>query len=480
LVRVRFAPSPTGKLHIGSARTALFNWLFARKEKGNFILRIEDTDRKRSSEESLKAILEDLKWLGLDWDEGPLVGGDKGPYFQSQRLDIYTKYANKLLEEGKAYLCFCSEKMLEEERKKAILDKKKLSGYQGRCRSLSCKQVESFLKQGKKYVVRFKIPPGTTFVEDLIRGKVEFDNSLIEDFVIVKADGMPVYNFAVVIDDALMEVTHIIRGEEHLSNTPKQLLLYNALDFSPPKFAHIPIILDTQRRKLSKRFGDIDLGSFRKAGFLPEALFNYLALLGWSSGEDKDIYSKEELIEKFSLQRIVKHSAIFDRQKLEWINGHYIHNKPTEEKISLGKNYLISNKIIIEETLNQNLKWWENLILLHIDRVRVLSELIEEIKFYFTPQIDIPDNDWEKYKKEPYLIPAFTNILTLIEQYPSLTKNEYEQIIRGVAKELGVKASAIIHPLRLALSGKKATPGLFEVMELLGKEKIKERIKKVI
>ncbi|MFY9204018.1 MAG: glutamate--tRNA ligase, partial [Limnochordia bacterium] len=330
-VRVRFAPSPTGYLHVGGARTALFNYLYAKHHHGVFVLRIEDTDLARSTEASTRAILDSMAYLGLDWDEGPEKGGDYGPYFQSQRLELYKEYAEKLLSMGRAYECYCTPEELDQIRQEAAAQGRDPK-YDGRCRNLTDTQRREFVRQGRKPVIRFKADfEGTTLVDDLIRGQVIFDNNQLDDFVIIKSDGMPTYNFAVVIDDALMRITHVIRGEDHLSNTPKQIQIYQALGFAVPQFAHIPMILGPDRTRLSKRHGATSVGQFQEEGYLAEAMVNYLALLGWAYDDSQTIFSKTELIEKFSLSKVSKNPAVFDLAKLQWMNGVYIRELSLDE-----------------------------------------------------------------------------------------------------------------------------------------------------
>ena len=314
-VRVRFAPSPTGYLHIGGARTALFNWLFARHNDGKMVLRIEDTDQGRLKEDSVSQIISSLKWLGISWDEGPETGGDYGPYFQSERLDKYTKECERLMAEGKAYYCFCTSEELEAD-KEADRKARRPHRYSGRCRNLTDKQIEKYKAEGRKPVVRFKMPEGSTVVKDIVRGDVTFDNNPMDDFVIMKSNGIPTYNFAVVVDDHSMGMTHVIRGEEHLPNTPKQVLLYDALGYETPKFAHVPMILAPDKSKLSKRHGATSVEEFRDKGFLPEAIVNYLILLGWSPEGNTEIITLEDAAEQFSLKRVNKSSAIYDVTKL--------------------------------------------------------------------------------------------------------------------------------------------------------------------
>jgi nondiscriminating glutamyl-tRNA synthetase len=344
-VRVRIAPSPTGPLHLGTARTALFNFLFARKYQGIFILRIEDTDVERSKPEFEKDIIENLKWLGIEWDEGPDVGGDFGPYRQSQRKEIYKKYLEKLLAEGKAYYCFCTKEELESERQYQ-LSIGQAPRYSGKCANLKKEEVEKYLKEGKPSVIRLKVPTKKIEVEDLVRGKIEFDSSLIGDFIIAKNFSYPLYNFACVVDDYEMRISHVIRGEDHLSNTPKQILIQEALGFPRPKYAHLPLILGPDRSKLSKRHGAVSISEYRKQGFLPEALVNFIAFLGWHPKTERYIYSLPALIKDFSLEKIQKGGAIFNIKRLEFLNGFYIRQKSIEKLTELCLPYLIESKLI--------------------------------------------------------------------------------------------------------------------------------------
>ena len=351
-VRVRFAPSPTGYLHIGGARTALFNWLFAHKMGGKLILRIEDTDTERLKEDSVSQILTSLKWLGINWDEGPEVGGDCGPYYQSERLDIYKKYADKLLEEGKAYYCFCSAADLEAQREKQRAAKQPFR-YARTCRDLSAEEVQARIAAGEPYSVRVKIPvEGTITVHDLIHGDVTFNMDQFDDFVIVKSNGMPTYNFAVVVDDHLMGMTHVLRAEEHLSNTPKQLLIYEALGWEPPKFGHMPMILAPDRSKLSKRHGATSVEEFRSQGYLAEAIVNYLTLLGWGPGDERELFTLQETVELFELEQMSKKAAIYDTKKLTWMNGQYLSELPLEKILPEAKPFFIKDGLVTEEWFN--------------------------------------------------------------------------------------------------------------------------------
>lgn len=479
-VRVRFAPSPTGYMHIGGARTTIFNYLFARHHNGSFILRIEDTDIVRSTRESEESILKDLRWLGLDWDEGVDVGGNYGPYRQSERMDIYRKYAEKLLKEGKAYKCYCTEEELEERRKEAI-SKGLPPKYDGRCRNLTEEERERFEEEGRKPSLRFKVEEGEDIiVHDLIRGDVSFKREVIGDFVIMRKDNTPTYNFACVIDDHLMEMTHIIRGEEHLSNTPRQLLIYEALGFSPPLFAHVSMILGPDRTKLSKRHGDTSLGEYRKKGYLPEALFNYLALLGWSPGEDREILSKEELVRLFTLSEVVPHAAIFDIEKLNWMNGEYIKKKNNEELYDLLLPYIKDAGYIVDMPDQKEKERILGIIDLLKDRIKTLSQFIEYTDYFFK-DIEISEELYEKViKGKDYLPEVLSSIRDAISELNNFTEEEIEKIVRSKAEEFGLKGKHVIQPLRVILTGKRVTPGMFEVMYFLGKDKIIKRIDKFV
>ncbi len=351
-IRLRFAPSPTGMLHIGGARTALFNWLFAKHYKGTFILRIEDTDQVRSTEEAVNVILEGMKWLGLDWDEGPGKEGKYGPYYQMKRLSLYQKYAEQLIRENKAYYCYCSREELATSREKQSKLKSRVIKYDRHCLNLSEEEKKRYEEEGRKPVIRLKIPEKRIQFNDLLRGEVSFDGELLTDFVIVKSDGIPTYNYAVVIDDALMNITHVMRGDDHISNTPKQILIYEALGFNIPKFAHIPMIMGEDHAKLSKRHGAASVMEYQKMGYMPEALVNYIAHLGWSSGNDREIFSTEEIIKEFSLEKISKHAAVFSMDKLNWFNNEYMKKMPVDQLTRLLLPHLEEANYITKEKLS--------------------------------------------------------------------------------------------------------------------------------
>ncbi len=474
-IRVRFAPSPTGTLHIGGARTALFNWLFARNQNGKFILRLEDTDLERSTEQSALGIVDGLKWLGLDWDEGPDIGGSFEPYRQSERLPVYQQYLQQLLDSGKAYYCFCSAEDLRLQREKAQASKENYV-YEGTCRNLSPDEIADRLAQGIKPTIRFRMPGnGKTIVHDFVRGDVEFQNDLLDDFIIAKSDGWPTYNFAVVVDDHTMQISHVIRAEEHLPNTPKQILIYQALELTPPLFAHVSMILAPDRSKLSKRHGATSVQEFRDQGYLPRALVNYLALLGWSAGDDLDIMSISEMIDRFSLDHVSRSAAIYDIEKLRWMNGHYLSETDTETLISMiatdaqTRGWLSADK---QTYLGKAIE-------LVRSRAKTVPELIPAIEYFFNDPESYDETGAQKYFYKDGAVEKLQSVVSLMETNP-FNAEKIEAAIRSQAEKLGIKAAALIHPVRLALSGRTNTPGLFEIMELLGATVCKARLERAI
>lgn len=475
-IRVRFAPSPTGTLHIGGARTALFNWLYARNQGGKLVLRLEDTDVTRSTEDSVQGIIEGLEWLGIDWDEGPGKDGSFGPYRQSERLPLYQKYIQQLLNEGKAYYCFCSPEELNTERQEAERQKTNYR-YNGKCKSLNLDQSKDLISKGMKPVVRLKVPTaGYTVVNDLVRGSVEFSNDLLDDFIIAKSDGWPTYNFAVVVDDYSMRISHVIRAEEHLSNTPKQLLIYNALGFKAPQFAHVSMILAPDRSKLSKRHGATSVQEFRDEGYLPQALVNYLALLGWSPGNDVDIMTIAEMIDRFDLNNVSKSAAIYDTAKLTWMNGHYI---------AMSDLHIILNLIDAEARSkgwlpNDNQEYFKQVIDLVRSRAKTLDEIFDLAEYFFVPVTSYDEKGKNKYFARPGAIEKLSEVFNLITSVDVFCSADLEEQLRNRADNMGIKASDLIHPTRLAISGRTMTPGLFETMELLGRDKCAARINEAI
>jgi len=479
-VRVRFAPSPTGYLHIGGARTALFNYFFAKRYGGKFILRIEDTDRERLKEDSVSQIISSLKWLGIEWDEGPEIGGEFGPYFQSERLELYRKEAQRLVDEGKAYYCFCTEEEIAKEREeqKAL---KVPYRYSGRCSTLSKEEVEENIKMGKPYVIRIRIPrEGNTVVEDLIRGTVNFDNSQLDDYIIIKSNNMPTYNFACVVDDHFMKISHVIRAEEHLSNTPKQVLMYEALGYEIPKFAHISMILAPDRSKLSKRHGATSVGEFKEQGYLKEAIVNYLTLLGWAPGGDEEIFSVEDTVKKFSLDNVSKTAAIYDVNKLSWINGHYLRNLDLDYITREAVPFFIKKGLVSEDEVENKYDYIKRVVSAVREKVKLLSEVADASEYFFKDIDEYDPKGVEKRFKKDNVIELLTKGKQALEKASDFSVEGVEKAYRDLIDELGIKGGDIIHPTRLALSGRTVGPGLFDIISILGKEECLRRMDKAI
>lgn len=468
IVRVRFAPSPTGHIHVGNVRTALFNYLFAKNQKGVFVLRIEDTDLDRSSIENENIIYEDLKWLGLNWDEGPNKGGDYAPYKQTERVDIYKRYIDELLEKGDAYYCFCSKEELDKEREKNLSEGKNPI-YSGKCRNISLEEAKRRIAAGEKGAVRFKVDESEVNVKDILKGEIDFPTSMFGDFIIVRPDGVPVYNFVVVIDDALMKITHVIRGDDHLNNTPKQILIYKALGFDIPDFVHIPMILGPDHSKLSKRHGDTSVNQFRENGYLADAFFNYLALLGWSHPEEKEVLSKEELIQSFSLNRISKSAAVFDFDKLKWMNGVYIRGKSRDELFGLAKPFItVANIQDVDE------EWLKDVIFSVKDKIVTLNEIDEQIKIFFkqsTP--DEESLDLLNLETSPLVLQSY---LKEIEGLGNLTADRYKEITKKIQKDTGAKGKALFMVLRIGLTGQRIGPDMDKIATLLP---VSEQVKRI-
>jgi glutamyl-tRNA synthetase len=468
-VRVRFAPSPTGSPHIGNIRTALFTWLFARKHGGVFILRIEDTDRARYVEGSVQEIMDSLRWLGLDWDEGP--------YFQSQRLPLYREVAEKLVETGHAYRCYCTPERLEELRRQQEAAKQP-TGYDRKCRYLSDEERKELEAQGLPHVIRFAMPlEGETVFHDEIRGEIRFENALIDDFVMLKSDGYPTYHLASVTDDHDMGITHVIRGEEWISSTPRHVQIYRALGWELPKFAHLPMILGMDRKKLSKRHGSVQFVEYIQQGYLPEAMLNFLALLGWSADEDRELYSREELIERFDLSGVQENPAIFDGQKLLWMNGVYIRRKPMGELTRLCLPYLQQAGLMPQNPSPEEVTYAQRVIALEAERMKLLSEVVPLTEYFFRDTLEYEEKGVRKWFTQPY-VPQMLEML--IERYSALEPFDVPHIeatTRAVAEELGVSAAQVIHPTRVAVSGRTVGPGLFEMIEVMGKERVLHRLR---
>ncbi|MCP4482201.1 MAG: glutamate--tRNA ligase [bacterium] len=483
--RVRFAPSPTGYLHIGGARTALYNYLFARHTQGKFILRIEDTDELRSSDEAVVAILEGLSWLGLDWDEGPVVKQDgslgikgaHGPYFQMERRALYFEHIERLLAEGKAYECYCSTDELKAKRERAQQEKRPPK-YDNHCRHLTAQQVSAFKKEQRKPVIRFKNSgTGTTVFKDIIKGEVKFENALLDDFVIVKPNGVPLYNLAVVLDDALMEITHVIRGDDHISNTPRQVMLYQALGFKLPVFAHIPMILGGDGSRLSKRHGAASVTAYRDQGYLKEAVLNYLALLGWSTTDSQQLFESQELIKKFTLERCSGSAAIFDEQKLLWMNGEYIRSQSLDEFTDIAIPYLKEAGLLPALFDRERLK---KIIKLEQEKVKYLTDIPKLFDFMLQDEIVYHEKDVAKVLKKEGSQTILEDMLERVNLLNNFTADSLEKLCRDYADEEGIKTGMVFHPLRVATSGRAKGPSLFHYLEVLGKDVVCVRIEKAL
>jgi glutamyl-tRNA synthetase len=461
-VRVRFAPSPTGYLHIGGVRTALFNWLFARHERGKFILRIEDTDQTRSTDEAIQAILDGLRWVGLDWDEGP--------FRQTERMDLYRRHALQLLEKGQAYWCVCSAEELEARRKEAQAEGL-TPKYDGRCRA---KNIAN--PQGEA-ALRFKAPQeGQTVIDDLIKGRVTFESDVLDDLIILRSNGYPTYNFSVVVDDALMGVTHVIRGDDHLNNTPRQVPIFQALGYPIPRFGHLSMIMGSDKAKLSKRHGATSILAYRDMGYLPEAMVNYLVRLGWSSG-DQEIFTVPELIEKFSLEHIQKSAAVFNPEKLLWVNAHYIRHHEPKRIAELLLPFLEQAGLggAVEKA---PAGWPERFVLALRERSQTLVEMAAATGTYLRDEVE-----FEQAAADKFLVAGIAASLEKLTD--RLTKTDFavpalEQVFKQVLEEDGLKMGQLAQPVRVTLTGRTASPGLFEVMDLLGRERTLARLRKGI
>ena len=462
-VRVRFAPSPTGYLHIGGARTALFNWLYARHLGGTFILRIEDTDRSRSTDEYIDAIMEGMKWLDLNWDEGP--------FRQTDRFDIYRSYAARLLEEGKAYYCYCSAEELEARRQEA-LSQGKSPKYDGRCRDLA-EPVP-----GRAPAVRFKMPQhGYTVVDDMIRGKVEFENAQLDDLIILRSDGTPTYNLTVVVDDVDMRITHVIRGDDHLNNTPKQIQLYSAFGYPLPKFGHLPMILGADKTRLSKRHGATSVMAYYEMGYLPDALINYLVRLGWSYG-DQEVFTRDELVRFFSFDNVGKAAAVFNPEKLLWLNGQYIMHTPSEKLADLVMPFLRKEGVLGEGQAVDN-EWLAKAIGTQRERSKTFLDLAHALRYYISEDVEYNEKAKTKFLTEkslPYLKELKEGLVNLSDfSAPGL-----EKIFHEIIEKHGIKLGLLAQPVRVALTGGTESPGIFELIEIVGKEKTIRRLEKAI
>jgi len=463
-VRTRFAPSPTGYLHMGGARTALFNFLFARHHGGRFILRIEDTDRERSTPEAINAILDAMNWLGLDWDEGP--------FYQTKRYPLYKEKVQKLLSEGKAYPCVCTPEKLEAKRQLAQKEKRK-SMYDGTCRPPE--GVIPPLPQDKPYTIRFRSPrDGSTIVNDAVKGDVVFDNRELDDLIIARSDGTPTYNFCVVVDDIDMGITHIIRGDDHLANTPRQILLYQALGDTPPQFAHVPLILGLDKARLSKRHGATSVTAYRDMGYLPEAILNYLVRLGWSHG-DQELFSREELIEKFSLESVGKSAGVFNPEKFLWVNFHYLKTRPLSQLAEEIVPYIVAKGY----RAPQDKSWLERMIKTLQERSRTLVELVDSAHFYLTDDIAIDEKAAKKFLT-PEVSQPLSKLIERLSALDEFSEANIESAFSGVLEEFGLSMGKLAQPVRVALTGSTVSPGIHEVIAVLGKERTIRRLQSAL
>ena len=459
-MRVRFAPSPTGQLHVGNARTALFNWLLAHGKDGTFILRIEDTDAERSTRESEHSILEDLRWLGLDWDEGPDVGGQHGPYRQSERLHLYASYANELMTGGHAYFCFCSPQQLDGERQ-ADLAAGRPPRYHGTCRSIGTEEARRRMDAGERPVIRFRVPDNTdvTF-HDLVRGDVTFNSEQFGDPIIVRSDGRPQYNFAVVVDDALMEISHVVRGEDHISNTPRQILLYQALGFTPPQFAHLSLVMGPDHTPLSKRHGATSVLEFRERGFLPEALVNYLALIGWSPGGDKELLPIQELARRFALEDVGHSAGVFDQEKLAWMNRHYMKEAAPARLAAEAARYFVARGFLKRRT-DAATEYLVSVLPMAVGSVDRVEEIPDRLRFLFDfdPASSIARADVAEILDEPGAREVIAALRDAIDR-PLIDRETFRAMSTRVKERTGRKGKLLFHPIRVALTGEGGGPEL--------------------
>jgi glutamyl-tRNA synthetase len=482
-VRTRFAPSPSGQLHVGNAWAAFFNWLYARHEAGRFVLRIEDTDQSRSTDESIRSIISDFRWLGIDWDEGPDVGGPFGPYRQTERAALYREHAQRLLDSGRAYYCYCTPDELAAERAAAQASGRHYR-YSGRCRNLSAAEREAFIREGRPPTIRLRVDRTEPIVvPDLILGTVRFEPAALDDAILVRSDGSALYNFANVIDDHLMEITHIIRANEHLSNTPKQQLVYDAFEWSMPYVAHLPLILGPDRRKLSKRHGETSLDAYRRQGYLPEALLNFFALLGWHPDEGREIYSVNELIAKFRIEDLGKASPMFDAAKLSWINGLYLREliaTDPQRVVDVCLSSLQRAGLIGPAVAEADRTYVQRVIEVLGDRLKVGADIVTAGDFFFSDTATYEPAAVDQYLRDPAALEVLARLRDRVAAVDELDRDRADRIVRQLAADLGIHGRAIIHPTRVALTGRTTGPGLFELMGVLGKARVVQRLGRAV
>lgn len=479
-VRVRYAPSPTGHLHIGNARTALFNYLFARNQNGKFIIRIEDTDQKRNIEGGEESQLRYLKWLGIEWDESIDVGGEYGPYRQSERTEIYQKYTEELLEKGLAYHCYCTSEELEKEREEQQANSQ-MPRYSGKCRNLTAEQRAELEAEGREPSIRFRVPSNKEIKwNDIVKDEVSFESEGIGDFVIVKKDGTPTYNYAVAIDDYLMKMTHVLRGDDHISNTPKQILVYEALGWTPPVFGHMTLIVNENRRKLSKRDESIIqfIEQYKELGYLPEALFNFITMLGWSPVGEEEIFSKEQFIEIFDPARLSKSPALFDTSKLRWMNNQYMKQLDLDEVVALSVPHLVKAGKVEETRDAETEQWVRDLVALYQEQMSFGAEIVELTEMFFKKEIDYSEEAKAVLVEEqvPEVLKAFAEEISSLEEFSA---DEIKAATKAVQKATGQKGKKLFMPIRVATTGETHGPELPKAISLLGKETVLARLESI-
>ena len=473
--RVRFAPSPTGYLHVGGARTALFNWLYARRHGGVFVLRIEDTDVERSSTDMVSGILEGLRWLGLNWDEGPDVGGPHAPYFQSERLQRYRDAAARLVAEGHSYYCYCSQDRLREQRE-AAEQRGEAWQYDRACLRLTAERVAELEASAAPRAIRFKVRPGVTAFDDAVRGQIAFDTANIEDFVVQRSDGHPTYHLSVVCDDIDMGITQVIRGDDHISNTPKHVLLFEALGAPAPRFAHVPLILGADKKRLSKRHGATSVTEYQRQGYLPQAMVNYLALLGWSPGDDRELMTTADLVAAFSLEQISGGNAVFDTEKLDWMNGQYIARLSGEDLADAVAPFFLEAGLALPNAADERTR----LLDLLRPRAKRLTDFVELARPFVTEGFDYEAAAVEKHLASPDLAAHLAALAIALRDVALFDEPSVEAVVRALATERGIKAGALIHAVRVAVTGRLASPGIFEVLVLLERERTVARIGRLV
>ncbi len=485
MIRVRFAPSPTGYLHVGGARTALFNWLFARRLGGVFVLRIEDTDVERSQQDMVEGILDGLRWLGLDWDEGPKVGGPCAPYFQSERFDRHRAMAEQLVRQGSAYYCYCTTDTLKARRDAA--ERARGAGaagssepsawrYDRTCCALTADEIASRERGGMPRAIRFRVPEGTTRFDDLVHGPIEFDGANIEDFVLLRSDGHPTYQLSVVSDDVEMKITHVVRGDDHISNTPKQILLYQAVGADVPRFAHVPLILGPDKKRLSKRHGATSVTEYARQGYLPEAMFNFLALLGWSPGDDRELFTRDALVAAFALEGISGGNAVFNPEKLDWFNQQHIMRLAPDELAFRLKASFEHAGLWSDAYLGDRHAWFFAVLELLKPRAKRLDDFVLQGRFFFSDALEYDSAAADKHLRVPGMEDHLVALDAALNALESFDPASTEAALRAVADARGEKAAALIHAVRVAVTGRSVSPGLFEVLALLGRSRVHTRL----